>query len=310
MNRTSTPARASAKSKQKLKQSKLKKQQKRPQSRSLSTTASKSTSTPLSKSQLFKPLQIQPLSFQKRKFSQQYPDAVAVPEVVDFQEEPVAEDFQAADEQQGSWSDREQESEDSEELGFIKEENARSFHPPMFAARPLKVNIANIFDPRSDYQGACHDFEIRFEIDHLGNNVDEDLDEKASWVDSHITNDWLDTCMDRYCVPFSKRAKQQKPSNSRQAKARKMHKQTGEKALANSIRLAIDNTPRFTGFANQLAENKQTYGVYDPTPIELEIYQASGLARDDFLRHAGKDFKSRRNYLNQFRETAKNKYNV
>jgi hypothetical protein len=188
-------------------------------------------------------------------------------------------------------------------MGFVKQDNAFSFHPPVFAARPLKVHIANIFDPRADYQGGTRDLQLRLEIGHDGANIGADMDEKAEWMDTHVTNDWLDTCMTRYCVNVSKKAKQQKPSNARQAKARKLHKQTNEKRLASSIRAAIDNTPRFTGFANQLATNKQSYGTYAPTEDDLEFYQASGLAREDFLSKAGKDPQARHKLLRSMRES-------
>eukprot|EP00461_Guttulinopsis_vulgaris_P004574 UN04576 len=115
----------------------------------------------------------------------------------------------------------------------VKQDNAHSYHPPIFQARPLKANISNLFDNRADYTRDVHGFCFRLEVDPDGQNIDQDIDEKTTWIDKHMFNDWHDIMMDRFCPSVSKKAKQHKPSNFRQSRARKLLKQSRRKSLGN-----------------------------------------------------------------------------
>jgi len=185
---------------------------------------------------------------------------------------------------------------------YIKQDNPNSFHVPIFSARPLKVNINNIFDPRVDYKMDSGNFTLKFEVDHDGQNIAADMDEKAHWMDTHITNEWLDTMMTRYCPHVSKKAKQMKPSDARQAKGRKLWKQTKEKRLAANIRAAIDNTPRFTQMSDALAEAKQLYGTYIPDDAAISKYESSGKGLEAKLKAKGKDVNYKNKLLRQFQD--------
>jgi hypothetical protein len=272
---------------QQAKPVKVKQQQRQQPKRSLTTKKTKKVS------------QLQQKSL--RKFATEAapppPAGAFNAEAVDFNEQPDADAFQ----QEKAFS--------QEKYGeiatksYIKQDNPNSFHAPIYSARPLKVNINNIFDPRVDYKMDSANFTLKFEIGHDGQNILADMNEKSEWMDTHITNDWLDTMMTRYCPHVSKKAKQIKPSNARQGKLRKLWKQTKEKRLASNIRAAIDNTPRFAELSDALAEAKQLYGTYLPEDKAIIDYEKSGKGVEARLRAKGKDVNYKNKLLRQFQES-------
>lgn len=147
----------------------------------------------------------------------------------------------------------------------FKSDNAHSHHPITKFAPGLKVNVSNMFDARRDFKRDTGIFMMRYEIDEYGNNVQDDLMDKSAWIDKHLLGEYYQTMLDRYCSSESKKAKQIKPSDRRQALARKHKKILNEQRLVMNIRRAIDNTPEYTGFQKHLAHNKKIYGEYNPS---------------------------------------------
>ena len=172
----------------------------------------------------------------------------------------------------------------------IKVDNPSSFHPPVFQARPIKVNISNLFDSRAEFKRESCNLDLKLEVNHDGQNINQDVDEKTEWLDKHVMNEWYDIMIDRFCPAISKKPKQIKPSDWRQSRARKMHKQSKEKVLAASIRDSIDNTPRYQGFQQLLAENKKLFGTYNPTERQIA---KSGINPDELSTHLKRTYPDR-----------------
>ena len=268
-------------------------------------TSKRSIATQKRKAVKKTPTQLQPLALQRRKFSQQPNSSPQTPDAVDFLEEPQDDAF-GQGKGDGEFKEYKQQfDEDAPKVSnfMVKQDNPSSFHGPIYTAAPLKVNINNIFDPRADYKMDSGYYTMRFEVDHYGQNINEDLIEKSDWHDKHITNEWFDTMITRYCPHLSKKAKQMKPSNEMQSRKRKLHKQSNEKRLAKSIRDAIDNTPRFSVFSNSLAENKQIYGTYLPSEKDFREYKTSGKEMAAKLAVRGKEVDYKQSLLRRFRES-------
>lgn len=178
----------------------------------------------------------------------------------------------------------------SDALPNVKTDNPSSYHPPIYQARPIKVNVSNLFDSRADFKRESCNLDIKLEVGHDGLNIAQDVDEKTEWLDKHVMNEWYDIMIDRFCPAISKKSKEIKPSNWRQSRARKMHKQSKEKTLAASIRDSIDNTPRYQGFQQLLAENRKLFGTYNPTDREIA---KSGIDTEKLSSHLRRSYPDR-----------------